>query len=151
MSEEINRKIINEHHQFCPLPADKKFNTSTPSTDRNPEKIIYDFINSKIQNYDHTDTFWKQILEFNDGLYDFDFINNTIINIPERKADGTLFTKPRERMKYWFNLYKSFIENAKIVELWCSENSENIDLFCEKFKSSIAFVLQQNNQNTTAY
>lgn len=149
MSEESNRKIINEHRQFCPLPADKKFNTTTPSTDRNPEKIIYDFISSKVKNYDHDDGFWKQILEFNDGLYDFDYINNTIINIPERRTDGTNFSKPREKMKYWFNLHKSFIENAKIVELWCNENSENIELFCDSFKNSIAFVCQQNTTNST--
>lgn len=148
LSEENNRKTISEHKQFCPLPSDKSFNENTPSIDRNPEKIIYDFLNNKIANYDSEDPFWEHILDINDGAYDFDYIQNTILPIPDRKHDNSQLPKIRDKMKYWFNIHKSFIENAKIIESWCLENTDQVDNFCKDLQMSIAFVCQDNSTLT---
>ncbi|AMW78912.1 hypothetical protein AMD27_08495 [Acinetobacter sp. TGL-Y2] len=143
LSEQGNRLIVEHNQQFSPLPGDKSFTPNTISTDRNPEKIIYNYINNKIVNYNNDDQFWEKLLEYNNGSYDYDFIYNTILPLPENDTNHNHFKKPRDRMKYWFNLHKDFIENGKIIELWCSENESNVDSFCSNFEKSVAFVTQQ--------
>lgn len=142
LSEEINRKIVEDNHQFCPLPGGVKFTSSTPSTDRNPEKIIFNFLNEKITHYDENDLFWERILKIDNGSYDYDYIYNSVLVLPSTDSKNKQFKKPREQMKYWFNLHKSFIENAKIIELWCNENDLHVESFISDFKRSISFVTQ---------
>lgn len=142
LSEENNRNIISAHKEFCPLPGDSSFNSNTPSTERNPEKIIYNFLKNKIYNYDADDKFWESILEIDYGSYDYDYISNTVLPLSERDPNGVQLKKEREKMKYWFNKHKMFIQNAKIIELWCSENEANISQFIDKLKESISYVSQ---------
>lgn len=142
LSEESNRVIVEKNRQFSPLPSDKSFTPNTPSTERNPEKIIYNFLNDKIMNYDSENSFWENILSINYGSYDYDFIQNSVLPIPQRDEHGNQLKKDRDKMKYWFNQHKSFIENGKIIELWCDENDEFVTNFVESFKESVAFVSQ---------
>lgn len=142
LSEESNRVIVEKNRQFSPLPGDKSFTPNTPSTERNPEKIIYNFLNDKIINYDSENSFWGNILNINYGSYDYDFIQNSVLPIPQRDALGNQLKKDRDKMKYWFNQHKNFIENGKIIELWCDENDELVTNFVERFKESVAFVSQ---------
>ena len=142
LSEESNRRIVKENKQFCPLPSDKSFNSNTPSIERNPEKIIYNYLCKKIENYNYDDIFWKNILEINHGSYDYDYIYNAVLPISTKDERGNSFNKERDKMKYWFNYHKSFLENGKIIELWCAENDQLIFEFIENFKESISFVSQ---------
>ncbi|MCX5466272.1 AAA family ATPase [Acinetobacter nematophilus] len=142
LSEESNRSIVNKNRQFSPLPNDRLFTPNTPSTDRNPEKIVYNFIKDKIINYDSDDTFWDSILSINYGSYDYDYIQNTVLPISPRDEHGHQFKKERDKMKYWFKQHKSFLENGKIIELWCADNEESVSQFVEAFKQSVAFVSQ---------
>ena len=142
LTEEYNRRIINENKQFIPLPGDKSFNENTASTERNPEKIIHNFLYKKIHEYNQDDSFWAKLLEINHGSYDYDYIYNSVLPISSKDERNNLFKKDRDKMKYWFNYHKKFLENGKIIELWCAENDHLISEFIEKFKESISFVSQ---------
>lgn len=144
LTEETNRTIVQKNRQFSPLPGDQSFNVSTPSTERNPEKIIYNFINNKIINYDSEDSFWESILNINYGSYDYDYIVNSVLPLANRDGNGHQFKKERDKMKYWFKQHKSFIENGKIIELWCADNELSVSEFVHDFKESVAFVSQNS-------
>jgi hypothetical protein len=45
-------------------------------------------------------------------------------------------------MKNWFNQHKNFLENGKIIELWCNDNDSDVSKFIDKFKESVAYVSQ---------
>ncbi len=134
-SEQKNREIIKNNPNILSLPGDKLFNANTPQKLRTPERILYDFLNRKYDEYD--DNFWNTLESINHGYIDFDYIGNSILNLELSTQISNV--KYRELMKFWFKKHKSTFEDIDLVGLWAKENQKCVDQFLDELKFAINF------------
>ena len=123
-----NRNIISQQKSICPLPGNTNFDNSTPKTDRSPERILYNFIQEKI-NFPDTSLFWHSMPE----KYTTDYVRANILSDP--------MNKNWEIMKQRFNQNKDFISECKLIQKWCDENSNSIKRFIEDLTNAIKYCL----------
>lgn len=104
-SSESNRKTIEENPNICPLPNDSTFTDNTRHTERNPEMILYRFLQRKLEG--HNDNFWKQM----PGAYTSDYVRDRVMTLTSNSN--------RDENKKWFQDNVNFIEKSGIIEKWC--------------------------------
>lgn len=133
-SKESNRKTIEQYANFCVLPGNKDFTPNTASYLRNPEMIVYKFIESKLDDLETHRDFWK-----NSGIFTTDHVREHVIN---KKPEEH---KNRVSMKEWFNANLRYFDDMKIVELWCKENHQLVEDFVKSLGSAIDAAAQNKN------
>ena len=125
-SSESNRKTIEENPNICPLPNDSTFTDNTRHTERNPEMILYRFLQRKLEG--HNDNFWKQML----GAYTSDYVRDRVMTLTSNSN--------RDENKKWFQDNVNFIEKSGIIEKWCGENEKQVDMFLERIVEAVNIV-----------
>lgn len=135
-SELKNRETIESNQNILSLPGNIKFNDNTPQNLRTPERIIYDYIYEKYNNYD--DVFWDSLALINNGCIDYDYVGNNILDINLDK--GLSNRKYREVMKDWFKKHKDTFEDILLLDKWVEENLESVNTFINNLKDAINFV-----------
>ena len=125
-SSESNRKTIEENPNICPLPNDSTFTDNTRHTERNPEMILYRFLQRKLEG--HNDNFWKQM----PGAYTSDYVRDRVMTLTSNSN--------RDKNKKWFQDNVNFIEKSGIIEKWCGENEEQVDMFLERIVEAVNIV-----------
>lgn len=135
-SELKNRDIIFKNPNILSLPGDHKFNENTPQKLRTPERIIYEYLNSKYTNYDIS--FWDSLEEINHGYIDYDYVGHTILDLELR--DNLSNTKYRDIMKTWFKKNKSIFEDIHLIDKWAKDNQNNVDTFIDQLNTAITFI-----------
>lgn len=125
-SSESNRKTIEENPNICPLPNDSTFTDNTRHTERNPEMILYRFLQRKLEG--HNDNFWKQM----PGAYTSDYVRDRVMTLTSNSN--------RDENKKWFQDNVNFIEKSGIIEKWCGENEEQVDMFLERIVEAVNIV-----------
>jgi len=135
-SELKNREIIARNPNILSLPGNIKFNENTPQKLRTPERIIYEYLNTKYKNYDND--FWNSLEEINNGYIDYDYIGHTILNLD---LSNTLTNiKYRDIMKAWFKTHKLVFEDIYLIDKWAKENQPNVNIFIEQLNQAINFI-----------
>ena len=125
-SKETNRKTITQYDNFCVLPGNENFTPNTASNLRNPEMILYKFIESRLNDIETYRDFWNS-----SGIFTTDHVREHIINKkPEEQ-------RSRIHMKEWFNDNLRYFDDMKIVELWCKENSQSVEDFIKSLGIAI--------------
>lgn len=125
-SSESNRKTIAENPNICPLPNDSTFTDNTRHTERNPEMILYRFLQRKLEG--HNDNFWKQM----PGAYTSDYVRDRVMTLTSNSN--------RDENKKWFQDNVNFIEKSGIIEKWCGENEKQVDMFLERIVEAVNIV-----------
>jgi len=125
-SSESNRKTIEENPNICPLPNDSTFTDNTRHTERNPEMILYRFLQRKLEG--HNDNFWKQM----PGAYTSDYVRDRVMTLTSNSN--------RDKNKKWFQDNVNFIEKSGIIEKWCGENEKQVDMFLERIVEAVNIV-----------
>ena len=125
-SSESNRKTIEENPNICPLPNDSTFTDNTRHTERNPEMILYRFLQRKLEGYN--DNFWKQM----PGAYTSDYVRDRVMTLTSNSN--------RDKNKKWFQDNVNFIEKSGIIEKWCGENEKQVDMFLERIVEAVNIV-----------
>lgn len=125
-SSESNRKTIEENPNICPLPNDSTFTDNTRHTERNPEMILYRFLQRKLEG--HNDNFWKQM----PGAYTSDYVRDRVMTLTSNSN--------RDENKKWFQDNVNFIEKSGIIEKWCGENETQVDMFLERIVEAVNIV-----------
>ena len=125
-SSESNRKTIEENPNICPLPNDSTFTDNTRHTERNPEMILYRFLQRKLEG--HNDNFWKQM----PGAYTSDYVRDRVMTLT--------LNSNRDENKKWFQDNVNFIEKSGIIEKWCGENEKQVDMFLERIVEAVNIV-----------
>ena len=125
-SSESNRKTIEENPNICPLPNDSTFTDNTRHTERNPEMILYRFLQRKLEG--HNDNFWKQM----PGAYTSDYVRDRVMTLTPNSN--------RDKNKKWFQDNVNFIEKSGIIEKWCGENEKQVDMFLERIVEAVDIV-----------
>lgn len=125
-SSESNRKTIEENPNICPLPNDSTFTDNTRHTERNPEMILYRFLQRKLEG--HNDNFWKQM----PGAYTSDYVRDRVMTLTSNSN--------RDENKKWFQNNVNFIEKSGIIEKWCGENEKQVDMFLERIVEAVNIV-----------
>ncbi|WP_295849116.1 AAA family ATPase [uncultured Neisseria sp.] len=125
-SSESNRKTIEENPNICPLPNDSTFTDNTRHTERNPEMILYRFLQRKLEG--HNDNFWKQM----PGAYTSDYVRDRVMTLTSNSN--------RDENKKWFQDNVNFIEKSGIIEKWCGENEKQVDMFLERIVEAVNIV-----------
>ena len=125
-SSESNRKTIEENPNICPLPNDSTFTDNTRHTERNPEMILYRFLQRKLKG--HNDNFWKQM----PGAYTSDYVRDRVMTLTSNSN--------RDENKKWFQDNVNFIEKSGIIEKWCGENEKQVDMFLERIVEAVNIV-----------
>lgn len=119
-------EYVNSQKNMLTLPGDKSFTPSTPAYLRNPENIVYNFLNDKLSNYLENRDFWS------DCQYTSDYVEQNILTINESDMPNN------EVMKKWFNTHTMHFDTMGIIEKWCSENDSSV----QKFKNDFFEVLR---------
>lgn len=135
-TEQKNREIIKKNPNILSLPDDHCFNENTPQKLRTPERILFEYLNSKYKKYDND--FWDSLEEINNGCVDYDFVGNTVLNLDLKNNLSN--TKYREIMKEWFKQNKSTFEDINLIDKWAKENKSSVDLFIEQLNFAISFI-----------
>lgn len=135
-TEKSNRNILDENPNIISLPGSSSFDENTPQKLRTPERIIYDYLLDKLTNYDTE--FWDEIYEINNGNTDYDYFNNSVLNLDFEK--NLTNVKYRELMKAWFKKHKTLFEDIKLIDRWTKDNSEQVDHFMSKLSMAISFI-----------
>ena len=125
-SSESNQKTIEENPNICPLPNDSTFTDNTRHTERNPEMILYRFLQRKLEG--HNDNFWKQM----PGAYTSDYVRDRVMTLTSNSN--------RDKNKKWFQDNVNFIEKSGIIEKWCGENEKQVDMFLERIVEAVNIV-----------
>lgn len=125
-SSESNRKTIEENPNICPLPNDSTFTDNTRHTERNPEMILYRFLQRKLEG--QNDNFWKQM----PGAYTSDYVRDRVMTLTSNSN--------RDENKKWFQDNVNFIEKSGIIEKWCGENEKQVDMFLERIVEAVNIV-----------
>ncbi|EPP3428868.1 AAA family ATPase [Acinetobacter nosocomialis] len=125
-SRSNNRKIIDTHTNFCVLPASKFIKENSPSKDRNPESLIYNFIKNRFDNPKEFKDFWDE-----SDAYSTDYVLDHILTLSDTDRTN------RVKMKSWFNSCRSYFDEQKIVQKWCDENMEQVDAFITDLNQAI--------------
>lgn len=141
MSSEEARKTIVENPNFIALPGSDTFTPNTPSRLRTPEKIIYDYLDNKVKNYD--DNFWENLSKTNNQQIDFDYVKDAVLTVNVNQS--TEDAKFREIMKSWFKSHKQLFDKIHIVELFAKENPNEISKFKSELITAIQFVSQHSS------
>lgn len=117
-SKQANRIIIDKHDNFCVLPGSMNITPNSPANHRNPEILIYHFIESRLDNPRNYPDFWGS-----SGMFTTDYVRENIVNKSLSQQQD------RDVMKLWFkdNLY--YFNELKIISLWCEENLPLVDDF----------------------
>lgn len=125
-SRQSNRRIIEQYKNFCVLPPSKFITQNSPSKDRNPESLIYDFIKRRFDNTKEYREFWS-----NSDAYSTDYVLDYILTQtgPERND--------RVAMKSWFNSCKNYFDELKIIHLWCVENENQVNEFISELTLAV--------------
>lgn len=121
-----NRKIIDQFKNFCVLPQSKFITPNSKSKDRNPESLIYDFIQRRFDNHKEYKEFWK-----NSDTYTSDYVHDHILTQKESSRED------RVKMKAWFNKCLKYFNEQKVLEQWCTENIEQVNLFISEFTVAV--------------
>lgn len=108
------------------LPGDKSFTPSIPPYLRNPENIIYSYLNDKLKNYYDNLDFWENC------KYTSDYVEQNILKL--NQSDMT----NNEIMKKWFNTNTTHFDNMEIIEKWCAENDSSVQKFKQEFFEVLA-------------
>lgn len=119
-------EYVNSQKNMLALPGDKSFTSSTSAYLRNPENIIYSYLNDKLTNYSDNLDFWK------DCRYTTDYVEQNIINLNIGDMPNN------EIMKKWFNTHTLHFDNMEIIEKWCSENESSVQKFKQEFFEVLA-------------
>lgn len=117
-SKQSNRSIINRYRNLCCLPCSKDINANSPSYLRNPEMLIYKFIEKRLKDPQTYHAFWN-----NARMYTTDYISEHIINLSANQQQD------RNCMKKWFNNNKNIFDELHVMQQWCEENNEAVDKF----------------------
>ena len=133
-SKASNRSTIEQYDNFCVLPGNKDFTPNTASYLRNPEMILYKFIESRLNDIETYRDFWN-----NSGIFTTDHVREHVVNKkPEEQ-------KNRVSMKEWFNANLRYFDDMKIVELWCEENTHLVEDFIKSLGKAIDAAAQNVN------
>lgn len=135
-TEKSNRDILSINPNIISLPGAYYFDVNTPQKLRTPERIIYDYLMDKLKNYDYS--FWDEIYDINNGNTDYDYFNNTVLNLDFEENLSNV--KYREQMKSWFKKHKTLFEDLKIIERWVKDNSNQVDLFMNELGVAITYI-----------
>lgn len=125
-SRQSNRKIIEQYKNFCVLPPSRFITQNSPSKDRNPESLIYNFIKRRFDDPKQYREFWSN----SDG-YSTDYVLDHILTQtgPERGD--------RVAMKSWFNSCRNYFNEQKIIHLWCVENDQQVNEFISELSIAV--------------
>jgi hypothetical protein len=95
-------EFVQSQKNMLTLPGDKSFTPSTAPYLRNPENIVYSYLNNKLINYHQESDFWDSC------KYTSDYVEQNILDL-------NLTDMPNnEIMKKWFNknlFHKKMIKN----------------------------------------
>lgn len=125
VSKKSYLEIIENSITICPLPGNESFNQNTKSTLRSPEKILYNYLENKVND----NNFIKSLDTTSD------FIKDRVLSLDKRENQ-----KERDKYKNWFKEKKKYIEEYKLIESWCKENKGEIDNFIYKLENAIAAI-----------
>lgn len=125
-SKESNRNTIDQYDNFCVLPGNTNFTPNTAAHLRNPEMLLYKFIESRLNDLEAYRDFWQ-----NSGTFTTDYVREYVIN---KKPEDQ---KSRVPMKQWFNANLKYFNDMNIVELWCEENKQLVDEFIKSLGKAI--------------
>ena len=131
-SKTSNKKIINEYDNFCVLPASNNLKDNDPSHYRNPEMLIYRFLEEKLANPRDNREFWLQ-----SETYTTDYVREHIViqSLSEQKN--------RVSMKKWFNDNLYYFNDINIIDIWCKENIVPVS----DFITQLSFALDAASRN----
>lgn len=131
-SKSTNKKVIDEHVNFCVLPPSNQIKDNSPAKTRTPEFLIYKFIEDRFKDPKSHREFWRQ-----SDTYTTDYVKDHVLYLDEKqKLD-------RDEMKKWFNKSKKYFDERKILHLWCIENSKQV----EKFISELTVGVDEATKN----
>lgn len=134
-SKASNRKIIEQHDNFCVLPASKSLKDNDPSHYRNPEMLMYRFIEEKLANPIVNREFWSR-----SETYTTDYVREHIVT--QSLADQ----KNRVSMKKWFNDSLYYFNDINIIDIWCKENTELISVFINQLALALDAASRNKNE-----
>lgn len=125
-SKQTNRAVIDKHDNFCILPGSKNITSNSPAHHRNPEMLIYHFIESRLDDPKKYPDFWG-----NSGMFTTDYVRENIVKqSPSQQQD-------RVAMKTWFKESLYYFNELKIISLWCEENLSLVDDFIKDLGSAV--------------
>lgn len=133
-SKASNRATIEQYDNFCVLPGSKDFTPNTASYLRNPEMILYKFIESRLNDIECYRDFWN-----NSGIFTTDHVREHVINKTLAEQQN------RVSMKIWFNANLRYFNDMRIIDLWCKENSQLVEDFIKSLNHAIDSAAQNSN------
>lgn len=117
---------VQSQKNMLALPGDKSFTPSTQAFLRNPENIIYSYLNNMLINYIDNLDFWEKC------KYTSDYVEQNILNL------GINDMSNNEIMKKWFNMNTLHFDKIEVIEKWCSENDSSVKKFKQEFFEVLA-------------
>lgn len=119
-------EFVQSQKNMLTLPGDKSFTPSTAPYLRNPENIVYSYLNNKLINYHQESDFWDSC------KYTSDYVEQNILDLNLTDMSNN------EIMKKWFNKNLFHFDKMEIIEKWCFENDSSIQKFKKEFFEVIA-------------
>ncbi len=95
-----------------------------------PERTLFNFMNSLVDNMDEYPNAWKKLREI--GL--------TSDQIREYMIDTNCDVSSRKSVKKWWRDRAEYIKDWKLLELWLSENLDGAEAFNQAFSEAIRVV-----------
>lgn len=130
LSSESSRTIIKNNKNFIVLPSDLSFNENTKSTLRNPEAIIFNFLNKLVEKTnDNYEDFWYASVHYG---YSTDSIKEIYQEFLNNNYD-------REKNKPLFNHHKQYFDKVEIIKYWCKENESEVNKMAEDLDKAIKY------------
>lgn len=117
---------VQSQKNMLALPGDKSFTPSTQAYLRNPENIVYNYLNDKLLNYIDNLDFWENC------NYTSDYVEQNILMLAVNDMPNN------EIMKKWFNMNTVHFDKMEIIEKWCSENDSSVQKFKQEFFEVLA-------------
>lgn len=131
VTKQSNKDFLQNYENACALPASQELASNAGGKQRTPERLIYDFLLERLDNYERYAKFWNNL-----GSYTTDFVEANTLNLSSTDINN------REKMKDWFNKQKHFFERASILEKWCESNEEQVNSFIKDIERAINKAVQ---------
>lgn len=128
LTKSTYNEYISSQKNILTLPGDKSFSPSTQAFLRNPENIVYNYINDKLINYSQNLDFWANC------QYSSDYVEQNILNLKPSDMSNN------EVMKKWFNTHTLHFDNMAIIEKWCTENDSSVQKFKQEFFEVLTYL-----------
>jgi AAA15 family ATPase/GTPase len=125
LTKSTYKDTIDTCKNIITLPGSNTFTPSTPAFQRNPENIIYNFLDEKLVNYSDFVDFWREC------TYSTDYVEQNILNLNSTDLSNNVV------MKKWFNKNIHHFDKMRIIEKWCLANNSSVQKFKQDFFESI--------------